>query len=145
MTTTIYSFGNASRQKLHTCCPELVQVAERVMSYQIMDFTIVWGHRGKAAQDKAFAEGASKKQWPDSLHNVYPSDALDFAPWITLPNGRGGIDWSDNYSFVMLAGLFLAAGAELEIELRYGGDWDRDGSTKDQTFMDLGHIEVVRP
>jgi len=139
----MYSFGTKSQQKLDTCCTELQQVADRVMGYQIMDFTIVWGHRGEAAQNAAFDSNASTKRWPDSNHNIYPSDALDFAPWV-ITGGRGGIDWNDTHSFAILAGLFLAASVELTIISRYGGDWDRDGQTSDQTFMDWGHIEVIR-
>ena len=43
----------------------------------------------------------------------------------------------------MIGGMFLVAGQILKIPVRYGGDWDRDGGTKDQSLMDWGHIELV--
>ncbi len=34
------------------------------------------------------------------------------------------------------------AAKDLKIEIRWGGDWDRDGDTTDQTFNDLVHWEL---
>jgi hypothetical protein len=45
----------------------------------------------------------------------------------------------------MVAYTFIGIGLVKGINLRWGGDWDRDSDLKDQTFNDLGHIEVVRP
>ncbi len=36
----------------------------------------------------------------------------------------------------------LAAAHDLGIELRWGGDWDRDAEFDDQTFNDLPHFEL---
>ena len=30
-----------------------------------------------------------------------------------------------------------------DVTIRYGGDWDTDGSTKDQSLMDWGHVEIL--
>ena len=32
---------------------------------------------------------------------------------------------------------------EPPLAIRWGGDWDLDGVTTDQTFMDLAHFEIV--
>ena len=66
------------------------------------------------------------------------SDAVDFAPWI-----GGTIDWKDDGSFRVMAGAILHVASKLGIKLRWGGDWDKDGLTRDQTFQDIGHIERV--
>ena len=111
------------------------------MSWQIYDFSIVWGHRGKAEQNKAFEKGRSGKRWPDSLHNKNPSLALDFAPYI-----KGvGIPWDDKIAFALVAGLYMAAASELRIPIIYGGDWDGDGQTIDSRLLDLGHIQLEKP
>lgn len=135
----MFAFGSSSRAKLATCHPELAAVAERVMSYQVFDFAIVWGHRGEEAQNQAFLDGASTKKWPDSLHNRTPSPALDFAPWID-----GRIPWDDSHAFAVIGGMFIAAGAELGTGIVYGGDWDMDGSTLDTKLKDWGHIQLAR-
>ena len=108
------------------------------MEWQVYDFTIVWGHRNKAAQEQAFLSGNSGKRWPDSRHNSTPSTALDFAPWVD-----GGIPWNDTHAFAVIGGMFIAAGADLGTPIIYGGDWDMDGLTTDQRLMDWGHVQLV--
>jgi peptidoglycan L-alanyl-D-glutamate endopeptidase CwlK len=36
----------------------------------------------------------------------------------------------------------FAAAAELGVSLRWGGDWDGDGSRRDHSFIDLPHFEL---
>ena len=69
------------------------------------------------------------------------SDAVDFAPWITLRNGKKGIPWSDNNLFCLVAGIVLAAASIESVSITWGGDFDRDGSTEDQSLADLGHCQ----
>lgn len=135
----MFAFGKTSRAHLDTVHPDLRAVAEKVMSYQVFDFAIVWGHRGQEAQDQAFLAGNSTKRWPDSLHNRTPSPALDFAPWV-----NGGIPWKDTHAFAVIGGMFIAAGRELGIDITYGGDWDMDGETTDQRLQDWGHVQLVQ-
>lgn len=137
-----YVFGRRSTSMLETCHPDLVRVANRALVITPFDYTIICGIRGKEAQNEAFASGASKVTWPDSSHNAGDghartlSDAFDAAPWI-----YNGIKWSDEGSFYVLAGVILAAAKIEGVRIRYGGDWDHDGLTEDQSFMDLGHFE----
>lgn len=140
----MYAFGERSKSILLTCRPDLVTVAQYVMDLQIMDFAIICGHRDEEAQLEAYMTGKSKVLWPKSKHNMTLSNAFDFAPWVRLPDGKMGIPWEDTESFAMLGGMFLAAGAILKKPVRYGGDWDGDGSTRDQSLMDWGHIEVAK-
>ena len=102
-----------------------------------MDFTICCGHRNEADQDEAFHMGLSKKHWPESKHNREPSEAIDIAPW--------PIDWKDENAFYHLAGIVRAEAKRLGLPIRWGGDWDGDFDLQDQTFMDLGHFELLVP
>ena len=138
----IYTFGQKSLDKLSTCDTRLIAAAKQAIEVTPIDFTIVWGFRGEEQQNSLFESGASKKPWPESEHNVmYGSEpfsmALDFAPWID-----GAIPWKDTHAFAVVAGVFLAAANLSGSILRWGGDWDMDGSTTDQTFMDWGHLEL---
>lgn len=72
-------FSSTSQEKLLTCHPDLQKVFKEVI--KTFDCTILVGHRDQQAQDKAFAEGKSKKSWPDSKHNTTPSRAVDVAPF----------------------------------------------------------------
>jgi len=134
-----FAFGTRSLGKLATCHPDLIKVATAAIAVTPIDFTIVHGWRGEEVQNALFESGASKKPWPESKHNHMsgaPSSlAIDFAPWI-----NGAIPWKDTHAFAILAGVFFAVAGD--IQLRYGGDWNMNGLTTDQTFMDWGHIEL---
>ena len=138
-----FVYGNRSAGRLATCHPDLERVARKALSISPIDITIVCGLRSRAAQKDAFDGGFSTKQWPHSKHNGVGPDykqsmALDFAPWI-----NGTIDWNDEGSFYVMAGHFLSAAILEGVEIRGGWDWDRDGLTEDQSFMDIGHLELV--
>lgn len=136
-----YRFGSRSQGRLDTCHPDIRGILKTAIERAPFDFTVVCGARDKAAQDEAFATGMSKKRWPESKHNVVSdglSLAVDVAPWI-----KGTIPWNDEGSFYVLAGCILSAAKCRGVKMRYGGDWDRDGLTEDQSFMDLGHFELV--
>lgn len=130
----MYTFGNASNEKLSTCRNELRLVAQEAL--KLVDFSIMYGYRNEADQNAAFASGHSKKQFPNSKHNVNPSDAFDFAPY--------PLDWEDERQFTYIAGLILGIGLSKGIILRWGGDWKQNGKLKENSFNDLGHIEFVR-
>ena len=129
------SFGPQSEKHLETCDPRLQRVLREAIKHR--DFSILCGHRDQAAQDEAVRKGNSKAPWPTSKHNRVPSLAVDIAPY--------PIDWTDSLAFATLAGYILRIGDELGVSLRYGGDWDRDGKSKNEKFLDLPHIELVDP
>lgn len=139
----MFEYGSTSKARLATCHNDIRRVAERALELSPVDITIVWGWRAEEAQNKMVADGASKTPWPNSKHNNKHNGqplslAVDFAPWV-----KGAIPWNDTHLFAVIAGCFLAAAKELGIKIRWGGDWDMDGTTTDQTFMDWGHVELV--
>lgn len=128
----MYSFGPTSLKKLETCHTDIQKVMHEAI--KLIDFTIIWGHRGEVEQNQAYYEGRSKKLFPKSKHNVSPSNAIDIAPW--------PIPWEDREQFYYLGGIVMGVATTLEIPLRYGGDWNNNGRTSDNTFDDLGHFEL---
>ena len=139
-----HQFGAKSSQKLKTVHPLLRQVALTALKRSPYDFTIIHGWRGEDVQNALFDSGASTKRWPESKHNTLDeiedplSEALDFGPWID-----SNVPWDDTHIFAVIAGCFFAAADACGATLRWGGDWDSDGSTKDQTLMDYGHVEII--
>lgn len=131
------TFGAASEAALATCHPNL----QRVMRAAVVlyDFTVLEGFRDEATQNAAFAAGNSQKRWPNGEHNTHPSTACDVAPF--------PIDWSDKEAsrqrFVLLAGIIIATGHQLGIHIRWGGDWNMNGDTRDERFRDYGHFELA--
>jgi len=138
-----FQFGQRSRQKLDTCHPELITVAELALDKSPVDITIIHGWRGEDVQNALFDSGASKLRYPHSKHNHTDADgmpeslAIDFAPWVD-----GTIPWKDTHMFALIAGVMFAAASEVGVRLRWGGDFDMDLSTTDHTFLDWGHMEL---
>jgi hypothetical protein len=127
------SFGKTSRDRLDTCHPDIQLLFEAVVKYR--DCSILCGTRTESEQNAAYDKGASTKKWPDSKHNTLPSIAVDVAPY--------PIDWDDTGRFHIFGGYVMAVAESMGIKIRWGGDWDGDGYTKDQTFNDLVHFELV--
>ena len=136
--------SQTSRRRLNECNELLARVVDDVDDVYPHTIQVVSTYRGEREQDELFDNGFSKLWFPDSLHNATDvtgnpsSDAIDLAPVI---NGR--IDWSDSHSFAVLAGFMYCAAIQRGIVLRWGGDWDGDGRTVDQSFMDWGHFELL--
>lgn len=132
------SFGGRSTTALDTVEPRLVRVLDEAIKH--FDFSVLEGHRGEVAQNKAHDEGKSNRLWPTGSHNSMPSRAVDVAPWRkTEPH----INWQDVESFIYLAGFIVAIGAMMGVKLRSGGDWDGDRELADEKGLrDFGHIEL---
>ena len=125
-------FGKRSKEILHSVDVKLVRILGKVIEFY--DFTVISGMRNKEEQDTLYREGRSKKLYPNSKHNSWPSKAVDIAPY--------PVDWEDNESFYFLAGMIKAVAYLEGIKVRWGGDWDSDNDLHDQTFFDLGHFEL---
>jgi hypothetical protein len=100
-----------------------------------MDFCILSSQRGRADQEKAFKLGHTKVHFGSSAHNWKPAIALDIAP---LP-----VDWKNHAAFRKLQlEVIKPLAKKLGIPIRQGIDWDMDGQTTDETFIDLPHVEL---
>lgn len=148
------TFGRRSREKLNTVRPELRAVLEKVIQH--VDFTVLYGRRGREEQEDAYAKGHSHARWPKSKHNCpLPADGVDPSEWAEDEFGESSavdvapwpIDWSDKQRFAYLGGLIMATAHEMGIKLRWGNDWDGDGvlvhRDKDERLADLGHFELL--
>ena len=139
------AFSAASLAKLATCDARLQGLLREAIKHT--DLTILEGHRGQAAQDKAFAEKKSKLKWPHGKHNSSPSRAVDIAPYYT--DGGGTITWKDVPAFARLMGYIERIADERGIKVRLGMDWDGDfrtaGHDPGENFLDAPHIELVDP
>ena len=138
-----YSFGKRSRKNLDTCDPRLVEICEMALSWGVMDFAVIEGHRSIARQKELFKDGKSKIDGVarKGKHNHKPSLAVDLLPFPAEVNGVNV--WSDRQRFSVLAGSLYAAAAALGYSIRWGGDWDGDGNNADSNFHDLPHFELT--
>lgn len=52
-------------------------------------------------------------------------------------------DWDNTEKFYYHAGYIARVADELQVNIRWGGDWDGDGDFHDQAFNDLVHFELL--
>jgi len=122
-------FGKKSQERLRGVNSELVNVLFELV--KIMDVTIIEGVRSQERQDRLVAEGKSKTKFSKHL----TGRAVDLAPY--------PIDWEDRDRFHYMGGMLRGIAHQMGVKVRWGGDWDGDGETKNNNFDDLVHIELV--
>ena len=125
-------FGKTSKRRLATCDDGLQNLFYEVVQH--FDCSVIIGHRGEKAQNKAYDEGKSQVRYPKGKHNSNPSTAVDVAPY--------PIDWEDRERFIYFAGFVKGIASEMGISLRWGGDWNNDTQLSDNKFDDLVHFEL---
>lgn len=85
-------------------------------------------------QNEYFRRRKTQVEWPDGKHNSRPAEAVDVAPY--------PVNWEDLQRFYYFAGVVTGVALQLDISIRWGGDWDSDTQVKDNTFNDLVHFEI---
>lgn len=117
-------FSKSSLEKLETCDERLQRLMKEAIKYY--DFSVLCGHRGKEEQNRVYEKGNSSLKWPYSKHNKKPSLAVDIAPY--------PIDWHNIDRFYELAGVVKTCAEQLNLKVRWGGDW--------LSFKDYPHWQV---
>jgi len=121
-------FGKRSREKMRGVDSRLINVMNELI--KLMDVTIIEGLRTKERQEELVAKGASKTKFSKHIEGK----ALDLSPY--------PIDWENRDGLYYMGGMIRGIAQQLGYDIRYGGDWDSDGQTKDNNFDDLVHIEI---
>ena len=127
-------FGRTSRRRLATCHEDLQDLFNEVIKY--VDCSVIEGHRDEDRQNKLHEEGKTKVRYPDGRHNASPSRAADVVPY--------PINWSDRERFHLFAGFVLGIAKSMEINIRWGGDWNQNFEVDDNQFDDFPHFEIKK-
>ena len=125
-------FGKTSKKRLSTCDSKLQKVFNEVIKH--VDCSILEGHRDKDRQNKLYEEGKTKVKYPNGRHNHQPSLAVDVTPY--------PVDWKDRERQTLFAGFVIGVASQMDINLRWGGDWDQDFQVLDNRFDDFPHFEL---
>lgn len=124
------SFSKTSLDRLSTCDIRLQKLFKEVVKER--DCSILCGYRPQNEQEEAVRTGKSKVHWPNSKHNKSPSIAVDVMPY--------PIDWDDRHNLNDFAILVFSKARELNIQIRWGADWDGDGN-----FWEEANWEIDGP
>jgi len=147
-------YGNVSNKRLKFCVFELQDVfndvvfslpwTDPISGITIHDCSILCGHRDEVAQDLAYKQGNSQVQWPDSKHNVLPSNAVDSAPYHAA---KPHIHWNDIDEMEAYKRLVFICAEKRGVKIRWGADWNMDGVRVDkdpnERLLDGPHFELV--
>lgn len=132
------TFGTRSRSNLDAAHKDLQLVFNEVIKYY--DCSVICSYRNKTDQDAAYFDGRSSLKFPKSKHNSLPSMAVDVVPYF---KNKPHIRWDDTNKFYEFIGFVQGIASTLNIDIRYGHNWDMDDELHDQSLMDLPHFELV--
>jgi len=122
-------FGKTSKKRLEGVDTKLVNVLNELI--KIMDVTIIEGLRTEERQKELLKKGATKVKYSTQMEGK----AVDLAPY--------PIDWKNRDGFHYMGGMIRGIAKQLNVKVRWGGDWDSDGDVKDNGFDDLVHVEIL--
>ena len=153
-------FGSTSKSRLRTCHPNIQKIMNKVIEHY--DCSILEGARSIERQRELFDSHRSKTMNSKHIPVDGFSHAIDVVPY--------PIAWGEKerkrifdafkrrdtevlnaalneYRYVLtrfyhFAGYVQGVADEMDIPIRWGGDWDSDRVFSDQTFNDLPHFEL---
>lgn len=131
----MYKFSQRSLKNLSECDERLQRIAKEAIKK--IDFTIIDGMRTQEESKKNKEKGTS---WTNkSKHCLNPSKAFDFIPYPF----KG---WENLKSFEKVAKVLKEVAKELDIKVRWGGDWNMNDKCDDEIIRgtyDGGHFELM--
>lgn len=120
-----YKLGSKSLKELEGVHPSLVAVVKRAIELTAQDFTVFDGLRTIEEQREHVRKGNSKTMKSKHLEGR----AVDLVPWID-----NGPRWEPLSAFEPIAKAMKDAAKELDVPIRWGGDWT--------SFVDKPHWEL---
>lgn len=138
------AFSKKSRAMLEQVHPDLQKVMEEAI--KIIDFSITEGARTIEKQQEYFKAGKSKTLNSKHLPKYFAEYARNYSMAIDIVPYP--VNYNDRERFCLLAGIVLGMAKLLrdkgiiKSEIRWGGDWNMNNITKDESFSDLPHFEV---
>ena len=141
-----FRFSALSRSRLKGVHPDLIRVVDRALMLSSVDFMVIEGVRTPERQRALYAQGRTKPgrivTWTRrSLHLVQADGfghAVDLAPY--------PLDWEGPARFPKfdaIARAMFAAADDLNVAVRWGADWDRDGRPRERGESDSPHWELA--
>ena len=125
-------YGKRSKKRMEGIDSRLRKVLDELI--KIMDVTIIEGVRSAEKQQEYFIKGKSKIDGVTKKGQHQKGKAVDLAPY--------PIDWEDRERFHYMGGMLRGIAHELNIKVRWGGDWDQDFQVVDNRFDDFPHFEL---
>lgn len=142
-----FALGLKSIERLRGVHPNLVRVVYRAIEISTVDFTVTEGVRTKEKQAELYAHGRTAPgpivTWTMNSKHVLQEDgfghAVDVPPypisWESTPENLARFD--------AVAAAMLEAAKQLNVKIRWGGNWDGDDRPHEKGESDGPHFELA--
>ncbi len=132
-----FKLGKTSLARLQGVDETLVNVVKRAIEISEVDFTVLEGVRTLERQRELYAQGRTAPgkivTWTMKSRHI-EGKAVDLVPY--------PLDWNDLEKFNKIKDAMFQAARELDVNLRWGADWDGDGNYREKGEYDSPHFEI---
>ena len=132
-----FELGKTSLARLQGVDETLVNVVKRAIEISEVDFTVLEGVRTLERQRELYAQGRTAPgkivTWTMKSRHI-EGKAVDLVPY--------PLDWNDLEKFNKIKDAMFQAAKELDVNLRWGADWDGDGNYREKGEYDSPHFEI---
>ena len=132
-----FKLGKTSLARLQGVDETLVNVVKRAIEISEVDFTVMEGVRTLERQRELYAQGRTAPgkivTWTMKSKHI-EGKAVDLVPY--------PLDWNDIDKFNKIKDAMFQAAKELDVNLRWGADWDGDGNYREKGEYDSPHFEI---
>ena len=132
-----FKLGKTSLARLQGVDETLVNVVKRAIEISEVDFTVMEGVRTLERQRELYAQGRTTPgkivTWTMKSKHI-EGKAVDLVPY--------PLDWNDIEKFNKIKDAMFQAAKELDVNLRWGADWDGDGKYREKGEYDSPHFEI---
>lgn len=132
-----FKLGKTSLARLKGVDETLVNVVKRAIEISEVDFTVLEGVRTLERQRELYAQGRTAPgkivTWTMKSRHI-EGKAVDLVPY--------PLDWNDLDKFNKIKDAMFQAAKELDVNLRWGADWDGDGNYREKGEYDSPHFEI---
>jgi peptidoglycan L-alanyl-D-glutamate endopeptidase CwlK len=95
------------------------------------------GLRTAEQQHELYLAGASQCDGYEKISKHQMGEAVDLIPFV------GNKAVNNKEMMCVVAGVMFACASELNIEIRWGLDWNKNGDIRDNKFNDMYHFEII--
>ena len=132
-----FKLGKTSLARLVGVDECLVKVVMRAIEISEVDFTVMEGVRTLARQRELYAQGRTAPgkivTWTMNSRHI-EGKAVDLVPY--------PLNWNDLEKFDKIKDAMFQAAREIDVNLRWGADWDGDGKYREKGEYDSPHFEL---
>lgn len=132
-----FKLGKTSLARLKGVDETLANVVKRAIEISEVDFTVLEGVRTLERQRELYAQGRTAPgkivTWTMKSRHI-EGKAVDLVPY--------PLDWNDLDKFNKIKDAMFQAAKELDVNLRWGADWDGDGNYREKGEYDSPHFEI---